>query len=217
MYTWEELIRLYRLTVPNAIPNLQPRYNVCPTTTIDAVVEHDGKRKLEPMRWGLVPAWWSKPLKEMKMATFNARAETVTEKPMFRPAFKNRCIIPASGYYEWKTIEGQKQPYYFTDKHAPILSIAGIWDEWTNREDGSKLKSCTMLITGPNMFVQDYHDRMPVLLRPEQFDGWLSGKSGREILVPAREELLQTRPVSRRVNNSRTSDEDATLIDAVAA
>ena len=74
-----------------------------------------------------------------------------------------------------------------------------------------------MSITGPNMFMQDYHDRMPVLLTPEQFDGWLSGKSGREILVPAREELLQTWPVSRRVNSSRTSDEDATLIDAVAA
>jgi putative SOS response-associated peptidase YedK len=99
MYTWEELIRLYRLTVPNVISNLQPSYNVCPTTTIDAVVEKDGKRTLESVRWGLVPKWWNKSLKEMKMATFNARSETVTEKPMFRSAFKNRCIIPASGYY----------------------------------------------------------------------------------------------------------------------
>lgn len=217
MYTWEELIRLYRLTVPNVLTNLQPRYNICPTTTIDTVVEAGGKRTLEPMRWGLVPAWWSKPLKEMKMATFNARAETVTEKPMFRSAFKkNRCIIPASGYYEWKTIGKEKQPYYFTAKQAPILSIAGIWDEWTNREDGKQLKSCAMLITSPNMFVQDYHDRMPVLLRPDQIDRWLSEESGKDVLVPAREELLQTWPVSRRVNGSRADDDDHALISEVA-
>lgn len=217
MYTWEELIRLYRLTVPNIPSNLQPRYNICPTTTIDAVVEKGGTRTLEPMRWGLVPAWWNKPLKEMNMATFNARAETVTEKPMFRSAFKNRCIIPASGYYEWKTIDGQKQPYYFTAKQEPVLSIAGIWDEWTSREDGNKLKSCAVLITSPNMFVQDFHDRMPVLLRPEQIDRWLSGESGREVLVPAREEMLQTWPVSRRVNSSRTDENDATLIEQTGA
>jgi len=217
MYTWEELIRLYRLTVPNIPSNLQPRYNICPTTTIDAVVEKDGKRTLESMRWGLVPAWWSKPFKEFKLATFNARAETVAEKPMFRSAFKkNRCIIPASGYYEWKTIGKEKQPYYFTDKHEPVLSIAGIWDEWTNREEGKSLTSCAMLITGPNMFVQDYHDRMPVLLRPDQIDRWLSGESGRDVLIPAREEMLQTWPVSKRVNSSRSDENDATLIDQAA-
>ena len=102
MYTWQELIALYQLTLGPS--NLQPRYNICPTTKIDAVVTKDGKRELVGMRWGLVPSWWSKPLKELKFATFNARAETVAEKPMFRSAFKrNRCIIPASGYYEWKT------------------------------------------------------------------------------------------------------------------
>ena len=86
--------------------NTQPRYNVCPTTTIDAVVE-EGRRELLPMRWGLVPSWWSKPLKEMKVATFNARAETVARKPVFRDAFKRtRCLIPASGYYEWHDTPG---------------------------------------------------------------------------------------------------------------
>lgn len=168
------------------------------------------------MRWGLVPAWWKKPLKEMKMATFNARAETVTEKPMFRSAFKNRCIISASGYYEWKTIDGEKQPYYFTAKQEPILSIAGVWHEWTNLEDGISLRSCAMLTTSPNMFAQDYHDRMPVLLRSDQIDRWLSRESGKEVLVPAREEMLQTWPVSRRVNSSRAQDDDHTLIAEVA-
>ena len=95
---------LYRLTNTAPPSNLQPRYNICLTQTIDAVIEHDSKRVLEQMRWGLVPNWWNKPLKELRLATFNARAETVAEKPFFRAAFKRtRCLIPASGYYEWHT------------------------------------------------------------------------------------------------------------------
>ena len=80
MYSWRELVALYRLTDPSPPSNLQPRYNICPTTTIDAVIESDSKRVLEQMRWGLVPSWWNKPLKELRLATFNARAETVAEK-----------------------------------------------------------------------------------------------------------------------------------------
>jgi hypothetical protein len=93
--TWEEIVRLYRLTLEQPPVNTQARYNVCPTTTIDTVVGQNGERRLMPMRWGLVPSWWSKPLKELKLATFNARAETVAQKPFFRQAFKrNRCLIP---------------------------------------------------------------------------------------------------------------------------
>lgn len=150
-YTWEELVRLYRLTDPYFISNLQLRYNICPTTTIDTVVEYDGRRALEPMRWGLIPAWWSKPLKEMKLATFNARV-------------------------------------------------------------GQKLKSCAMIITEPNKIAAEVHDRMPVFLQPEQFEGWLSSKAGKEVLVPAPEDMLPRWPVSKRVNSSRASDEDASLI-----
>jgi putative SOS response-associated peptidase YedK len=97
MYTWRELVAHYRLTDLSPPSNLQPRYNICPTTTIDAVIERDGKRVLEQMRWGLVPGWWKKPLKELRLATFNARAETVAEKPFYRSSFKRtRCLIPAS-------------------------------------------------------------------------------------------------------------------------
>src|SRR6266849_4790554 len=100
--TWPEIVKLYRLTLDAPARNTQARYNICPTTPIDTVIEHDGTRKLISMRWGLIPSWWSKPMKEMKLATFNARVESVTEKRMFRDAFKNgRCLIPASGYYEW--------------------------------------------------------------------------------------------------------------------
>jgi putative SOS response-associated peptidase YedK len=108
--TWPELVRLYQLTLDTPARNIQPRHNICPTTLIDVVIERDGKRELLPMRWGLIPSWWSKPLKEMKVATFNARAETVADKPVFRDAFKRtRCLIPASGYYEWHDAADGKQ------------------------------------------------------------------------------------------------------------
>lgn len=216
MYTWQELVALYRLTF--GASNLQPRYNICPTTQIDAVVGTLGKRELVNMRWGLIPSWWSKPLKEMRLATFNARAETVATKPMFRTAFKrNRCIIPASGYYEWQTTPAGKQPYYFTPKEGTILSIAGIWDEWKDPETGKPLRSCTMIITEPNKVAAKVHDRMPVLLAPNQFEPWLSGNAGTEILRPAPDKSIVMRPVSKRVNSSRADDSDARLIDAVAA
>jgi putative SOS response-associated peptidase YedK len=112
--TWAEIVTLYKLTVDRPPHNLQPRYNVCPTDPIDVVTERDGKRDLVRMRWGVVPWWWSKPLKELRMATFNARAETVETKAVFRDAFKrSRCLIPMSGYYEWQNTPGGKQPWFF--------------------------------------------------------------------------------------------------------
>jgi putative SOS response-associated peptidase YedK len=215
--TWREIVALYRLTVP-ASPerNLPARYNICPTTTIDAVIERDGKRELAPMRWGLVPSWWKKKAKETP-ATFNARAETVAEKPMFRAAFKrNRCLIPASGYYEWMGTETGKQPYYFSTENGSALTIAGLWDEWKDIETGEPLKSCTMIITEANEFVSKIHDRMPVLLTPFQFDAWLAGIAGTEILKPYAINSLQAWAVSRRVNSSRAPSDDPTLIEPIA-
>jgi putative SOS response-associated peptidase YedK len=161
--------------------------------------------------------WWNKPLKELKLATFNARAETVAEKPMFRSAFKrNRCLIPVSGYYEWEDTPGGKQPWYFTARDgSPALTIAGLWDEWQDVEADKSLKSCTMIITEPNKFVAEVHDRMPVLLTEKQFDPWLSGRFGVEMLNPAFNDMLQKWPVSKRVNSSRAPDDDPTLIDRV--
>jgi putative SOS response-associated peptidase YedK len=99
-YTWADIHRLYRLTSPAS--NVQPSYNVCPTDTVNVVTSLQDTRILQPMRWGLIPRWWSKPLKDlMGLSTFNARVETVTTKPFFREVFKRtRCIIPASGYYD---------------------------------------------------------------------------------------------------------------------
>jgi putative SOS response-associated peptidase YedK len=126
MYTWQELVELYHLTMAPS-SNLEPRYNICPTDTIDVVVAGGGQRALLPMRWGLIPGWWNKPLKEMKLATFNARSDSIADRPMFAESFaRRRCLIPASGYYEWVTRPGGKQPYYFTRRDGQIITIAGI-------------------------------------------------------------------------------------------
>lgn len=213
-YTWREIHDLYGLT--STPSNLEPRYNVCPTQRIPVVLEGGQGRVLATMRWGLIPAWWSKPLKEMRLATFNARAETVAEKPFFRSAFKkNRCLIPVSGYYEWHDAPGGKQPYYFTAADgAPVLTIAGIWDAWKDKESGEEVPSCAMIIAEANAWMSDIHDRMPVLLQPSQFDDWLSGKAGVEALKPAADDLLRRWPVSKRVNSSRADGSDASLIVA---
>ena len=124
------------------------------------------KRQLVSTRWGLVPSWWYKPLKETKAATFNARAETVAEKPLIQSAFKrSRCLIPVSGPYEWHDALSGNQPHYLTARDgSPAQTIAGLRDEWHDKECGKPLKSSTMIITEPNKFVAKVHDQMPVLL-----------------------------------------------------
>jgi putative SOS response-associated peptidase YedK len=116
-----------------------------------------------------------KSLKELKLATFNARVETVAEKPFFRSAFKRtRCLIPLSGYYEWEDTSQGKQPHYFTARDgSPVLTIAGLWDEWKDVQTGEPVKSCAMIIAAANDFVAEVHDRMPVLLQPSDFGAWL--------------------------------------------
>ena len=155
----------------------------------------------------------------MKLATFNARVERVATKPMFRDAFKrHRCLIPASGYYEWEDTPDGKHPHYFTARDgSPVLTMAGLWDRWTNIETKEQLLSCTMLITEPNGYIAEVHDRMPVILRPEQFDRWLDGSMGVEdIKTPIADDYLRRRRVSRRVNSSRAANDDATLIEEEA-
>ena len=114
---------------------------------------------------------------------------------------------------EWEDTPQGNQPHYFTARDgSPVLTVAGLWDEWKNVETGEMLKSCTMIITAPNDFVAEVHDRMPVLLGEKEFEPWLNGDAGVEILKPAANDLLQRWPVSKRVNSSRASDDDPTLI-----
>lgn len=217
-YTWAEIHAMYNLLRPAAIPNMQPCYNVCPTDPHDTIVEQDGKRELVIMRWGIIPYWWQKSVKDAgRLASFNARVETVTTKPFFREPFKKRrCLMPVSGYYEWQDTAQGKQPWYFTARDgSPILTIAGIWDTWKNRETGERIQSCAMIIGEPNKFVAEVHDRMPILLQPEQFDHWLGGNIGVEELKPATNDYLRRWAVSKRVNSSKADKDDAMLIEPI--
>src|SRR6516164_8795729 len=213
-YTWREVHDLYDLS--GAARNLQAHYNIAPTDTVEVVRSAaGGTSELVPMRWGLIPYWWKKPLKQLP-ATFNARAESVVDKPVFRDAFKrHRCIVPASGYYEWITKLDGKQPYFISAADGGVLSFAGLWDRWKNPETGEPVMSCTIIVTDANQLTRAIHDRMPVLLDKADFGAWLGGTGGIELLRSAAE--VRMWPVSRRVNKTGSGDDDPTLIDEVAA
>jgi putative SOS response-associated peptidase YedK len=213
-YTWEQVHAF--LSVFGTPRNLRPRYNIAPTTTIDVVRTSPDSRELAPMRWGLVPGWWKKPLKELP-ATFNARAESVAEKPMFRTAFKGRrCIIPASGFYEWTGEKANRQPHLFTAADgSPILAFAGLWDRWRDPATAEDVLSATIIVCGASAWMEKYHDRMPVLLAPEQFGPWLDGTAGGEVLTCAPESALRGWPVSPRLNRTGAGDDDPSVIEPI--
>jgi putative SOS response-associated peptidase YedK len=212
-YTWAEIAAA--LDLCGRPRNLRPRYNIAPTTTVYAVRTGAEGRELVPMRWGLIPSWWKKTAKEVP-STFNARAETVAAKPMFRSAFKrNRCIVPAGGYYEWAKTDDGKQPYFISAANGAPLAIAGLWDEWKDVESGESVTSCTLIVTAANDATRKIHDRMPVLLGAKDYDAWLSGEAGTEVLSPAPNDLLRMWPVSKRVNVSGHGDDDPTLIEPI--
>ena len=149
-------------------------------------------------------------------STFNARAETVAGKPMFRTAFKRgRCLIPASGYFEWKPMLNGKQPYYISAANGSVLSMAGLCDQWTDIETGAPVRSCTIIVTTANALTSAIHDRMPVLIEPKDFGPWLSGEAGIELVRPAPDDPLRLWPVSKRVNRTRNVD-DLTLIEQIS-
>ncbi|WP_442753848.1 SOS response-associated peptidase [Methylocystis sp. JAN1] len=214
-YTWAEVYAF--LSVIGPARNLRARYNIAPTTQIDVLRIGDAGRELVPVRWGLVPLWWKKPLKELP-ATFNARAETVAEKPMFRSAFKSRrCIIPASGFYEWTGKPGAKTPHYFSAHDGRPLAFAGLWERWRDPETQEPVDSATIIVGPANAWMSAYHDRMPVILDWSDAGAWLAGERPGDLLCSPPEDALQEWIVSARVNRSGTGDDDPALIERTAA
>ena len=215
-YSWAEIRDFLALLGPPR--NLQARYNIAPTTDIDVLrLDAEGARELVRMRWGLVPYFWGKPLKELP-ATFNARAETVDQKPMFREALKRRrCIVPASGFYEWTGGKGAKIPHLFTaGDGSPLLGFAGLWESWRDRDTDERVQSATVIVSGASEWMQPYHDRMPVLLAPSQFGPWLDGSAGVELLRPAAEEALREWIVTTELNRPGQGDDDPAMIERAA-
>jgi putative SOS response-associated peptidase YedK len=215
-YTWKEIRDLYGLTALIPPTNMPARYKICPATTINTVRLVRGRRILGPMRWGLVPSWWLLGKEPINPATFNTPVDAAANMSLFRSSFKRKhCLIPVSGYYEWQETPHGRQPYYFTRRRGSVMTIAGLWDEWRNPDTNELMRSCTILIGEPSKFVAEVRDRMPVILEPRQFESWLSGESGLELLEPAGEKVLKKHPVSKRLSRSRTSDADETLIEKV--
>jgi putative SOS response-associated peptidase YedK len=144
-------------------------------------------------------------------------AESVADKPMFRSAFKgNRCIIPASGYFEWKKMRDGKQPHFISAADGGMLSIAGLWDRWRSTDTGETGLFCTMIVTDANAFTRAVHNRMPVLLDRPNLESWLTAAAGPELLRPAVEDRLRMWPVSRRVNRTGGADDPALLAEIAA-
>ena len=192
-------------------PDWAPRYNIAPTQSVPIVrlSAADGKREMTLMRWGLVPSW----AKDISIGNrmINARAETVATKPSFRAAFKRRrCLVPADGYYEWqKTVTG-KQPYYIHLRDDTPFAMAGLWESWhADQED--TLDTFTIITTDANRATCHIHDRMPVILDPDDYPLWLDPEfEGREalqtLLRPYESDELQLDPVSTHVNSPRNDD-----------
>ena len=186
---------------------LQPRYNVAPSQNVPIVRDTGNGRELVLARWGLVPHW-SKEAKP-KYSTINARAETVAEKPTYREAFRRkRCLIPATGFYEWKREGDQKTPHHIRLPEGGLFAFAGLWDHWD--KEGAGFDSCSIIVTGANDIMQPIHDRMPVILNPAQYNTWLAADHFNRaqlesLLVPYTGEL-KVYPVSRLVNSPKNDD-----------
>jgi len=192
-----------------AVPDLSPRYNIAPTQDV-AIVRNraSGEREWAAVHWGLIPSWAKDPGIGARM--INARAETIAEKPAFRSAFRaRRCLIPADGFFEWRKLEGRKQPYYITWRGGKPFAFAGLWETWRGGDAPAK-ESCTILTTSPNEVLVSLHDRMPVILSPRDHAAWLDGATEREallaLLAPCPSEEVEAYPVSLRVNSPRNDD-----------
>ncbi len=188
-----------------------PRWNIPPGTDIPVIRQSpEGKRVLHLLRWGLVPHWARDAAIGHRLN--NARAETVAEKPAFRDAFRcRRCLIPADGFYEWKTLDRGKQPYYISLRTGQPMAMGGLWESW-RAPDGSVLRTCAIVTTGANGLMTPIHDRMPVIIAPEHWQTWLDGtpEAAARLLSPFPAEPMQAWPVHPRV--SRASEDTPALI-----
>lgn len=186
------------------VPHLEPKYNIAPTEPAAVIREHaDDGRRLELLRWGLIPGWADDPAIGNRL--INARAESVTRKAAFRDAFvARRCLIPADGFYEWRKTPQGKQPYYVRARTG-LLAFAGLWEYFESRQTGP-VESFTIITTDANDLVRPIHDRMPVILPPEAYDRWLDPTNHdtetlSALLVPAPADMMDMHPVSRYVNS----------------
>lgn len=194
-----------------AIPAVTPRYNLAPSQPVGVIrVAAEGQREWVALRWGLVPAWSPEP--RTAYSTFNARAETVADKPTYRHAFRRRrCLIPADGFYEWRPVGKRKQPYCIAPTDDELFAFAGLWERW--ERDETVVESCTIVVTTANATIAPLHDRMPVILALADEARWLDPALTdpailQPLLVPCAPERLRVWPVGTAVNRPSSEGPD---------
>ncbi|MGF1518869.1 MAG: SOS response-associated peptidase [Nodosilinea sp.] len=206
--TGDDLAAAFHL---RAVPPVAPRYNIAPTQPVAAAVATADRPEpyFELLRWGLIPSWAKDPAIGNRL--INARAETVSEKPSFRAAFKRRrCLIMADGFYEWQQLSNRKtkQPHYiFLKEHQPF-AFAGLWEHWSDSVSGGELQTCTILTTAPNELMEPIHNRMPVILPPDDYAAWLDPSYDQPqvlqaMLRPYEATAMGRYPVSTLVNKTQ--------------
>lgn len=206
LFCVDELCGRFRVLDP--VAGFAPHYNIAPGSTNPVIIQN-GRVEAVMMQWGLVPHW----ARDIKTAArpANARAEGLAEKPVFAELLHTRrCLVPASGFFEWKQEGGRKVPFYFSVKEEPVFAFAGLYDIWRN-PTGAMLVTYTIITTAPNPLMAPVHDRMPAILRPDDEIRWVSkdplaaGDLSR-MLAPYPPEEMAVRPVSERVNNATVDD-----------
>jgi putative SOS response-associated peptidase YedK len=199
----EAVIELFAARPAEGLPDDAPRYNVCPTQTIDVVCRgREGDRVLAPMRWGFIPPWAKRendgPL------LINARAETLAEKPAFRDAARQRrCLIPASGFYEWHREGEAKQPWWVTPPDGGLVAFAGVWSLW--RGPDGPLASAAIVTVAANDTLASIHHRMPLVIAPDDAGLWLGeqGHGAARLMRPVPEDVFTAHRVGSAVNSNR--------------
>lgn len=188
---------------------LSDSYNVAPTDDVYGVAEHEGARLLGVFRWGLIPHWARDRRGPLNI---NARAETVAVKPTFRHSLRQRrCILPAGGFFEWRSETHGRQPYYVSMADRSPMALAGIWASWKDPETRAWIRSCAIITTQANESIADIHTRMPVILEAEQWDLWLDrevreAEAVQHLLAPIPAVRIAWHPVSTNVNSVRNNE-----------
>lgn len=212
--------RLALTTPPDAVrdffdytdrPNFPPRYNIAPTQPIATVRYEYGSRRFHLVRWGLIPSWVKDPSDFTLL--INARAETAAEKPSFRAAMRHhRCLIPTSGFYEWRRTSEGKQPFWIRPADGDVMAFAGLWDTWSD-PDGGDMDTGAILTIQSNRMMSEIHHRMPVIVKPDAFETWLDtanveAREAKKMFVPIDDDYLVATPISTRVNKVVNDDAD---------
>ncbi len=199
----KEITERYNVTVYDDF--FSPKFNCAPGQLLP-VITNEEPEILNFYRWGLIPFWAKDPSIGNKL--INARAETIDSKPAFKNSFKNRrCLIPANGFYEWR--KKDKTPFRIYLKGENLFSMAGIWDVWRDKEN-NEIRSFAIITTDSTGSLKEIHDRMPVILKPEDERKWLFEQDKdilKSMLKPVNEDLLEFYPVSKKINSPKNDDE----------